>query len=123
MRMRVACGIVIALLTGHALAQGLSAAYPSKAIRLIVPFSPGGPADMIGRPLAQALTDAWGQPVVLDHRAGAGGTIGAELLAKSPPDGYTLMVATPGILAVTPGLQPKLPYDTLRDFAGVTNAV
>ena len=78
---------------------------------------------MLGRPVAQGLTDALGQPVILDHRAGAGGTNGAELVAKSPPDGYTLMIATPGILAVSPGLNSKLPYDTVRDFAGVTNAV
>ena len=114
---------ITAMFVGCALAQTLPPAYPSKPIRLIIPFSPGGPADMLGRPLAQALTEAWGQPVILDHRAGAGGTIGAELLAKSAPDGYTIMMATPGILAVSPGLYPKLPYDTLRDFSGVTNAV
>lgn len=89
---------------------------------MIVPFTPGGPADAIGRPLAQGLTERLGQQVVMDYRPGAGGNIGAEALAKSPPDGYTIMVATPGIVAVNPALYAKLPFDTLRDFVGVSNA-
>ncbi len=111
------------LFASYSAAQSPPAAYPSKPIRIIVPFSPGGPADMIARPISQGLTDTWGHQMIVDHRAGAGGTIAAELLAKSPPDGYTLMIATPGIVAVSPGLNSKLAYDTLRDFAGVTNAV
>ena len=123
MRAVLACVFVNALFASYSAAQGLTSTYPAKPIRIVVPFSPGGPADMIARPIAQGLTESWSQQVIVDHRAGAGGTIGAELLAKSPPDGYTLMIATPGIVAVNPGLQSKLPYDTLRDFAGVTNAV
>ncbi len=109
---------VLALVTLPAAAQ-----YPVKPIRMIVPFTPGGPADMIARPIAQGLTERWGQPVIIDYRPGAGGNIGAEVLAKSPPDGYTLMVTTPGIIAVNPTLHSKVPFDTIRDFAGVTNAV
>jgi len=109
----------LALLAGQAAAQS----YPAKAIRLIVPFSPGGPADMLARPLGQGFTESWGQQVLIDHRAGAGGILAAEILAKAPADGYTIMITTPGIAAVNPGLHAKLPYDTLRDFAGVTNAV
>jgi tripartite-type tricarboxylate transporter receptor subunit TctC len=112
-------GVVFA---GHAAAQA-PAAYPSKPIRIIVPFTPGGPADMTARPIGQGLTESWGQQVLIDHRAGAGGSIGAEVLSKSPPDGYTLMVTTPGVIAVNPSIQVKLAFDTLRDFAGVTKAV
>ena len=97
-------------------------AYPVKPIRMVVAFTPGGPADAIARPIAQGLTERWGQQVLLDFRPGAGGNIAAELVAKSPPDGYTLMVTTPGIIAVNPTLYGKVPFDTLRDFAGVTNA-
>ena len=104
-------------------AQSTAAAYPAKPIRLIVPFSPGGPADMLARPLGQGFTESWGQQVIIDHRAGAGGILAAEILAKAPADGYTIMITTPGIAAVNPGLHAKLPYDTVRDFAGVTNAV
>jgi tripartite-type tricarboxylate transporter receptor subunit TctC len=78
---------------------------------------------MIARPIAQGVSESWGHQVIIDNRAGAGGTIAAELLAKSAPDGYTLMIATPGVVAVNPGLHEKLPYDTLKDFAGVTNVV
>jgi tripartite-type tricarboxylate transporter receptor subunit TctC len=100
----------------------LSSAYPTKPIRMIIPFTPGGPADAIGRPLAQGLGERLGQQVIVDYRAGAGGNIGAELLAKSAPDGYTIMVTTPGIIAVNPALYAKLPFDALRDFIGVSNA-
>ena len=123
MRSILAWALVNALFASYSVAQGLPAAYPTRPIRIIVPFAPGGPADMIARPVGQALTESWGQQVIVDHRAGAGGTIGAELLAKSAPDGYTLMITTPGIVAVSPALHGKLGYDTLRDFAGVTNAV
>jgi tripartite-type tricarboxylate transporter receptor subunit TctC len=110
-------------LTSNAVAQSGVAPYPTKPIRMIVPFTPAGPADAIARPLAQGLTERLGQQVIIDYRPGAGGNIGAEALAKSPPDGYTIMVATPGIIAVNPTLYSKVPFDTLRDFAGVSNAV
>ena len=96
--------------------------YPSKAVRLVVPFAPGGGTDTIGRLIAQKLTDAWGQTVVVDNRAGAGGMIGAELVAKSAPDGYTLLMGTPGPLTINPHLKKKMPYDTLKDFTPITLA-
>lgn len=91
-------------------------AYPSKPVRLVVPFPPGGPADAVARPLAQKLTETLGQPVVVDNRAGATGTIGAGLVAKSPPDGYTLLLGTSNELAMSPGLYGKLPYNPNEDF-------
>jgi len=97
--------------------------YPVKPVRIIVPFTPGGPADAIARPIAQGLAERWPHPALIEYRPGAGGNIGAEALAKSPPDGYTLMIATPGIVAVNPSLYGKVPFDTVRDFAGVTNGV
>jgi tripartite-type tricarboxylate transporter receptor subunit TctC len=91
--------------------------YPAKPIRLVVPFPPGGPADGVARPLAQKLTEALGQPVVIDNRAGATGTIGAALVAKSAPDGYTLLLGTSNELSMSPGLYDKLPYNPAEDFS------
>jgi tripartite-type tricarboxylate transporter receptor subunit TctC len=96
--------------------------YPSKPIRFIVPFAPGGGTDLVARMLAQRLPEALGQPVVVDNRGGAGGIIGAELAARAPADGYTLMLGSPGPLTINPNLNAKLPYDSLRDFAPVTLA-
>jgi tripartite-type tricarboxylate transporter receptor subunit TctC len=99
-------------------AQSPAAGYPNKQIRLIVPFAAGGPADVLARALGQKLTERWGQQVIVDNRPGAGGNIGAELAAKATPDGYTLMLATQGILAVNPSLT-KVRFDTLKDFAPI----
>ncbi len=107
----------LAVATG-AQAQNPAAGYPNKQIRMIVPFAAGGPNDFLARAIGQRLTERWSQPVVIDNRPGAGGNIGAELTAKSPPDGYTLMVATQGILAVNPSLY-KLRIDTLKDLAQI----
>jgi tripartite-type tricarboxylate transporter receptor subunit TctC len=117
------CVLLSLVFASHAAAQGAPGAYPTKPIRIIVPFTPGGPADMTARPIAQGLTESWGQQVIVDNRPGGSGNIGAELAAKSAPDGYTLFLATPGIIAVNPSLYSKVPFDTVRDFAGVTNAV
>jgi tripartite-type tricarboxylate transporter receptor subunit TctC len=89
----------------------------------VVPFPPGGPADAVARPLAQKLSEAFGQPVVVDNRSGATGTIGASLVAKSPPDGYTLLLGTSNELTMSPGLYEKLPYDPTRDFAPITPVI
>jgi tripartite-type tricarboxylate transporter receptor subunit TctC len=94
--------------------------YPTRPIRVIVPFPAGSGVDLIARPVAQALTDAWKHTVVIDNRAGAGGTIGGELAARAPADGYTLFLGNVSTLAIAPGLYPKLPYDPLRDFAPIT---
>jgi tripartite-type tricarboxylate transporter receptor subunit TctC len=96
--------------------------YPTKPIRFIVPFAPGGGTDITGRAIAQKLSEAFGRPVVVDNRGGAGGVIGADIVAKAVPDGYTLLLGSPGPLTINPNLQPKMPYDTLRDFAPVSLA-
>lgn len=94
-------------------------AYPQKPIRLVVPFTPGGSADILGRTIAHELTQAWGQTVVVENVAGAGGSIGADKVAKAPADGYTLLMGHIGTLAVNPSLYPKLLYNPLKDFAPV----
>ena len=97
-------------------------AYPTKPIRFIIPFVPGGGTDITGRTIAQKLSETFGKPVVVDNRPGAGGVIGADLVAKAVPDGYTILLGSPGPLTINPNLQPKMPYDTLRDFAPVSLA-
>ena len=94
-------------------------AYPSRPIRLVVPFTPGGSTDILARAIGQRLTEVWGQPVVIENIPGAGGSIGADRVAKSPPDGYTLLMGHIGTLAVTPSIYPRLPYDPERSFAAV----
>jgi tripartite-type tricarboxylate transporter receptor subunit TctC len=93
--------------------------YPSKPIRLVVPFTPGGSTDILARAIGLELTKAWGQSVVVENVAGAGGAIGADKVAKSPADGYTLLMGHIGTLSVNPSLYPKLPYDPVKDFAPV----
>lgn len=100
-----------------------AAGYPHKPIRIIVPFGPGTSSDTLARLIAQELTAAWGQQVIVDNRTGAAAIVGTELAAKAVPDGYTLMVNGPGALAINMGMYPKLPYDTMRDFAPITNLV
>jgi tripartite-type tricarboxylate transporter receptor subunit TctC len=96
--------------------------YPSKPVRFVVPFAPGGGTDSLARLLAQRLSETLGQPVVVDNRGGAGGIIGAEIAAKAPPDGYTIVLGSPGPMTINPNLLSRLPYDTLRDFAPITLA-
>src|SRR5512135_3770921 len=97
----------------------LAAGYPDKPIRLIVPFPPGGPTDMVARPLAEFLGKRLNQQIIVDNRGGAGGAIGAEVVAKAPPDGYTLLMATVGTHAINASLYSKMPYDHIKDFAPV----
>jgi tripartite-type tricarboxylate transporter receptor subunit TctC len=92
-------------------------------VRLVVPFPAGGPTDIVGRTISQKLSESLGQPVIVDNRAGAGGVIGTEFVAKSPPDGYTILLGTIGGLAVAMSLYPNRGYDTLRDFQAVAQAV
>lgn len=103
--------------TGNALAQ---TNYPAKAIRYVVPFPAGGPLDIVARALGQELGKSWGQPVVIDNRPGAGGNIGADFVAKSPADGYTILMGAVSTHAINVTLYSKLPYDPIRDFAPVT---
>ena len=122
---RWALGIVLALVASLACAQ----TYPTKPIRLVVPFPPGGATDILARDVAQKLTEAWGQSVIVDNRPGAGGNIGSELVAKSAPDGYTLEMGTVGTHAINASLYAKMPYDHVKDFtpvilvAGVPNVL
>ena len=101
-------------------AQAAESTYPSRPVRVIVPFPPAGTPDLMGRIVAQKLTEMWPQQVIVDNRAGAAGQIGAELAARSPPDGYTLFLGHIGTLGVNPSLYPKLRYDVLKDFAPVS---
>ncbi len=98
-----------------ALAQG----YPDRAIRLVVPFAAGGNADIVGRIVAEVISSALGQPTVVENKAGAGGGTGAEFVARSAPDGYTLLIASNGPLTVNPFVNPNLSYDPLKDFAPI----
>jgi tripartite-type tricarboxylate transporter receptor subunit TctC len=97
-------------------APAAAQSFPSKPLRLIVPFPAGGPTDIVARPLAQMLSEALGQQVVVDNRGGAGGSIGADAVAKAPADGYTLLMGTVGTHAINPALYRKLPYDASKDF-------
>ncbi len=111
-------------LLGAGLAWSLPATaqegWPSKPVRLVVPFAPGGSTDVIARMMAQKLTELWGQTVVVDNRAGAGGNLGADIVAKSPADGHTLLFGT-GSITINPQLYKKMPFDTKKDLVPVTN--
>ena len=106
-----------AALAGPALAQP---AYPSKPLRLVVGFPPGGANDILARLVGAKLQEQWGQPVVIDNKPGANAIIATEFVARSAPDGYTLLVGASGAMAFNPGLYAKLPYDPVRDFEPVT---
>ncbi|BDI03434.1 Bug family tripartite tricarboxylate transporter substrate binding protein [Sphaerotilus microaerophilus] len=95
-------------------------AYPSKPIKVIVPFAPGGPTDIMGRYVAKVIGDALKQTVIVENRAGAGGNLGTDAVAKSAPDGYTLGIGAISSLAIAPGLYEKLPYNAAKDFAPIT---
>jgi tripartite-type tricarboxylate transporter receptor subunit TctC len=110
------------LAAGFALPAGAQS-YPAKPIRVVVPFPPGGPTDIVTRLMAPKMAESLGQQVVVDNRGGAGGAIGTEQVAKSAPDGYTLVMGTIGGLAVAKSLNPKLGYDTLRDLTPITQSV
>ncbi|MBX9905907.1 MAG: tripartite tricarboxylate transporter substrate binding protein [Burkholderiales bacterium] len=97
--------------------------YPAKPVRIVVPFPPGGPTDIVARLMAPKMTEAMGQQIIIDNRGGAGGAIGTEQVAKSAPDGYVLIMGTIGGLAVAKSLNPKLGYDTLRDLAPISQSV
>ena len=90
--------------------------YPSRIVKLIVPQTPGGATDVFARKIGQLLSEKWGQPVVIENRAGAGGVVGTDVVAKSAPDGYTLLVTYAGSQAINPSLYPKIPFDSVKDF-------
>jgi tripartite-type tricarboxylate transporter receptor subunit TctC len=98
-------------------------AYPTKPVRFIVPYPPGGTTDLVARGIAGKLSDRYGQQVVIDNRGGASTIIGADLMAKSVPDGYTILLVTQTTLSINPNVVPKLPYDAVRDYAPITQVV
>src|SRR5437773_10175156 len=108
---------LLSLWTSAACAQG----FPSKPIRIIVPFVPGGNVDITARTVAPALGDALGQPVVVENRPGAAGMVGAQAMMSSPADGYTLMMGSNSSLAVAPNLYPSWPYDPVKGIAPISN--
>jgi len=110
------CALSVALVAGTAAAQS----FPSKQVRIIVGLAPGGTTDLVSRILAQKLTEAWGQNVIVDNRPGASGMIGGDLVAKAAPDGYTLLITPQTSIAVAPALYGKAPYDAAKDFATIT---
>jgi tripartite-type tricarboxylate transporter receptor subunit TctC len=113
--------ITAALLAALAPAQwAVAQSYPTKPIRWIVTYPPGGPTDVVARAIGAKLTEAWGQQIIIDNRAGAGGMIGTELGARAAPDGYTLLFGTSAGMTINPALQSKLPYDPVKDFAPVS---
>ncbi len=107
----------LALLAGPAAAQGT---WPTKPVRIVVPFAPGGTTDILARAVAPELSKAFGQQFIVDNRAGAGGNVGAEIVARAPNDGYTLLMGTVGTHGINRALYPKLPYDPIKDFAPIT---
>ena len=114
----VALGLMLA--AGSSLGWAQGAAWPSKPVRIVVPFAPGGTTDILARALAPELGKAFGQTFVIDNKAGAGGNLGADLVAKAAPDGYTLLMGTVGTQSINPALFPKMPYDAVKDFAPIT---
>ena len=115
-----ACALAAAFTAALALpSAALAQAWPAKPLRLVIPFPAGGATDIIGRTVAQKLSAALGQQVVVDNKPGAGGTIGADLVAKAPADGYTILMATSSTHSIGPALNPKMPYDAFKDFAPV----
>ena len=118
--MRTIARIVLSCL---ALLPAISAAqaWPARAVKIVVPFGAGGATDVVARLLGQKLSEMWGQSVVIDNRTGAGGNIGADAVAKSPPDGYTLLMASGSIITANPYMYKSMPFDAARDFVPITN--
>ncbi|OGA04906.1 MAG: hypothetical protein A3H35_12230 [Betaproteobacteria bacterium RIFCSPLOWO2_02_FULL_62_17] len=112
--------LLLGVSTLGANAQSPAANYPAKPVRIVIPFAAGGATDIIGRLLAQKLSDAWRQPVLVENRAGAGGTIGSEYVARSPADGYTLVMGGGTTHTAGPAVNPKTPYNPITDFTAVT---
>jgi tripartite-type tricarboxylate transporter receptor subunit TctC len=108
------------VLTAWTLPAMAQESWPNKSVRLVVPFAPGGSTDVIARMMAQKLNEIWGQTVIVDNRAGAGGNLGADIVAKSPADGYTLLFGT-GSITINPQLYKKMPFDTKKDLVPITN--
>lgn len=113
------CIFLACALAGIAMAQS----YPSRPIRMVVPFPPSGSTDLLARRIGEKLAQSWGQPVIIENKPGAGGTVGSDSVAKSAPDGYTLLMGVTGTHAISSSLYARLPYDPLRDFVAITEVV
>ncbi|VTU16832.1 Argininosuccinate lyase [Variovorax sp. PBL-H6] len=116
-RAALALAAAAVLAAGPATAQGT---WPTKPVRIVVPFAPGGTTDILARAIAPELSKAFGQQFIVDNRAGAGGNVGAEIVARAPNDGYTLLMGTVGTHGINRALYPKLPYDPIKDFVPIT---
>ena len=116
---KIASALVLALAAAGALAQGPAAGWPARPVTMVVPFPPGGGTDTGARIVAEQLSRKWGQPVVIDNKGGAAGQIGADVVAKAKPDGYTILMGNIGTQAINPSLYPKLPYDPDKAFAPI----
>ena len=123
MRIAFATLAALAALACAGAASAQPQPYPSKPIKIVVPFPVGGIADTFGRAIGGKLSETWGQPVVIENKPGAGGNIGADFVAKSPPDGYTLVMGNIGTHAVNQGLFKSMPYDTLKDFVPIAHVL
>src|SRR4051812_24684432 len=121
--MRSACAKLTAVLLAMlGIAAWSAEAWPSRSIRFIVPYPPGGPTDLMARSMSGRLSEALGQPVLVDNRPGAGGNVGAEVAAKAPPDGYTLLMGAISTHSINVSLYTKLGFDPVKDFAPITQA-
>ena len=116
MRITVLLGLLVLAIPSTQAAER----FPVKPVRIVVPFPAGGSTDLIARQLAQRLTESWGQTVLIDNRSGAGGVIGSDVVAKSPPDGYALVMGSVSTHAIIPHINPKMPYDAIADFTAIT---
>jgi tripartite-type tricarboxylate transporter receptor subunit TctC len=114
----IVLGVLVSGVAGPAISADV--AYPTRPIRIVDAFPPGGPSDIVGRSISPRLSEALGQPVVIDNRGGAAGVVGCDIVAKAAPDGYTLLLGPSGALTIQPSLSSKLPYDPQRDFEPVT---
>ncbi|HYS75658.1 MAG TPA: tripartite tricarboxylate transporter substrate-binding protein, partial [Burkholderiales bacterium] len=115
--MKKTMGLALAVLAAAA-SQVSAQDYPNKPVHVIISFTPGSSTDIVGRIVSQKLSEIWGQPVLAENRAGAGGSIGSNVVAKAAPDGYTLLVDS-NAHTVTPSIYAKLPYDTVKDFIDI----
>ena len=112
---RIAALLSLSLAAGAVLAQ----AYPSKPIRIVVPFAAGGTSDILARAIGPKMTDAWGQPVVVENKTGANGNVGAEFVVRSAPDGLTMLLSDVGAIAINPSVYPNMPFDPVKDFSPI----
>src|SRR5205814_8872233 len=118
--LRIVYAMVLALVIATAPALAGADSYPTKPIHIIVPYPAGGTSDILARTIGQRLSESFGQPVIVENKPGANGNVGADLVAKAPADGYTLLLGDIGALAISPSVYPTLPFDPVRDFAPVT---